>query len=116
MVLGPFATWEFIRRISASIPSQRKVKDHVEAEINHFLRGKSHTTPDAEEDIAHLQMAYHLDKIHIFIPERKLTGKDKAKDYMAVGADGKKLKKLVNKWSENRVSDWSTEENWDGLL
>ncbi|KAI0694460.1 hypothetical protein BC835DRAFT_1306326 [Cytidiella melzeri] len=35
-VHGPFATWEYIKKISASIPIQHKIKDHVEAEINHF--------------------------------------------------------------------------------
>ncbi|KAI0688537.1 hypothetical protein BC835DRAFT_1284427, partial [Cytidiella melzeri] len=29
-VLGPFATWDYIKKISASIPTQRKIKHHVE--------------------------------------------------------------------------------------
>ncbi|KAH9965469.1 hypothetical protein BC827DRAFT_1153743 [Russula dissimulans] len=34
--IGPFATWEYIRKTSMSIPCQRCVKDHVEREVNHF--------------------------------------------------------------------------------
>jgi len=112
MVLGPFATWDFIHKISASIPCQRKIKDHVEAEINHFHRGKSHTSPDAEGDIRCLQAAYRSDKIHEFVPGRKLEAKDKVKDYTAVGAEGAKLKKTIAKWMENRVTKWSTRETW----
>ncbi|KAI0693371.1 hypothetical protein BC835DRAFT_1415991 [Cytidiella melzeri] len=69
MVLGPFATWEYIHKISGSIPTQRKVKDHVEANFNHFRRGKSHTTPEAEKDIKNLQAAYKNAKVHVHYPD-----------------------------------------------
>jgi hypothetical protein len=35
-VVGPYADWDYIGQTSASIPCQRKVKDHVEDSINHF--------------------------------------------------------------------------------
>ncbi|KAI0686262.1 hypothetical protein BC835DRAFT_1288480 [Cytidiella melzeri] len=53
-VHGPFSSWEYIKKISVSIPAQRKIKDHVENEFNHFRRGKSHTTPESETDIVNL--------------------------------------------------------------
>ena len=111
--IGPFATWEYIRKMSGSIPCQRKVKDHVEAEVNRFLRGKSHTSPDAEEDIHNLQAAYHKDSIHTFKAGRKLAAKDKVKDYMAVGAEGTKLKKVIHRWVSNRLSEVETTEDFE---
>ena len=110
-VLGPFATWDIIRKLSASIPCQRKVKDHVEAEINHFCRGKSHTSPDIEEDIRNLQAAYEKDQIHVLKPGRKLAAKDKVADYMALGADTK-LKGVIRRWAENRVDEVATTEDY----
>jgi hypothetical protein len=110
-VLGPFATWDIIRKLSASIPCQRKVKDHVEAEINHFCRGKSHTSPDAEEDIRNLQAAYKKDSIHTFKPGRKLAAKDKIANYMALGTD-MKLKGVIRRWVKNRVGKVATGEDY----
>ncbi|KAI0756508.1 hypothetical protein C8Q80DRAFT_1051872, partial [Daedaleopsis nitida] len=62
--MGPFATWEYVGKISASIPCQRKVKDHVERSINHSYRGKSHTSPEKEHDIAQLQATYRDTRAH----------------------------------------------------
>jgi hypothetical protein len=42
---GPYVDWDYIGETSASIPCQRKVKDHVESDLNHFLRGKLHSSP-----------------------------------------------------------------------
>ena len=99
--------------MSGSIPCQRKVKDHVEAEVNRFLRGKSHTSPDAEEDIGNLQAAYQKDSIHTFKAGRKLAAKDKVKDYMAIGGEGTKLKKVIQRWVSNRLSEVATTEDHD---
>lgn len=113
MTLGPFATWDFIHKTSTSIPCQRRIKDHVEHEINHFLRGKSHTSPDAEEDIKNLQAAYCRDKIHVFKPGRKLDEKDKAKDNIALGSEGPRLKKAIERWLSKRSVEVSTQQEWD---
>jgi hypothetical protein len=99
--------------MSGSIPCQRKVKDHVEAEVNRFLRGKSHTSPDAEEDIQNLQAAYQKDSIHLFKPGRKLAAKDKVKDYMTLGGEGTKLKKVIHRWVSNRLSEVATTEDFE---
>jgi hypothetical protein len=111
--IGPFATWEYIRKMSPSIPCQRKIKDHVEAEVNNFRRGKSHSSPDAEEDIRNLQAAYQKDSIHIFKEGRKLASKDKIKDYMALGVEGTKLKKVIQRWLSNRLSEVATTEDFE---
>ena len=109
---GPYAEWEFIGKTSASIPCQRKVKDHVEAEINHYLRGKSHTSPEKENDIRVLQESYRQSKIHRLKPGRKLGSKDTAPDYLKTGSEGTRLEKAMEKWVLNRVDKWPVEEDW----
>ena len=111
--ISPFATWEYIRKTLGTIPCQRKVKDHVELEVNHFLRGKSHTSPDVEEDIRNLQAAYKKDSIHLFNAGRKLAARDKVKDYMALGGEGTKLKKVIQRWVSNRLSEVATTEDFE---
>ncbi|KAF8222270.1 hypothetical protein L208DRAFT_1524744 [Tricholoma matsutake] len=56
--------WDYIGKMSASIPCQRKVKDHVESDLNHFLCGKSHSSPEKDKDITRLCMSYWASKIH----------------------------------------------------
>jgi hypothetical protein len=99
--------------MSVSIPCQRKVKDHVEAEINSFLRGKAHTNPDAEEDIQNLQAAYRKDAIHSFKAGRQLAAKDKVKDYVAQGVEGTKLKKVISRWVSNRLSEVAVTKDFE---
>jgi hypothetical protein len=110
--IGPFATWEYIWKMSASIPCQRKIKDHVEAEVNHFAHGKSHTSPDVEEDIRNLQAAYKKDAIHLYQAGRKLADKDKVKDYMTQVVEGSKLKNTISRWISNRLSNIATTEDF----
>jgi hypothetical protein len=98
--------------MSASIPCQRKVKDHVEAEINHYRRGKTHTSPEKENDIRVLQESYRQSKIHQLKLGRKLTSKDTAPDYFKVGSEGTRLEKTMEKWALNRVDKWPVEEDW----
>jgi hypothetical protein len=112
MSLGPFVTWDLIYKMSASIPCQRKVKDHVEVQINHFLRGKSHTSPDAEEDIRNLQAAYNKDAIHTYKSGRKLAAKDKVKDILRIGSEGTRLNKAIDRWVSGWNSKVTTTEDW----
>jgi hypothetical protein len=111
MVQGPFATWDLIRKLSAAIPSLQKIKDHVESEINHFLCGKSHTSPDIEEDIQNLQAAYRRDSIHKYTLGRILNVKDKFKNYIAVGTEGVKLMGMISRWAANHFSEVATTED-----
>ncbi|KAI0692050.1 hypothetical protein BC835DRAFT_1416805 [Cytidiella melzeri] len=113
MVLGPFATWDYIHKISASIPTQRKVKDHVEANFNHFRRGKSHTTPEAEKDIKNLQDAYQTTRVHVRVPGQHLLAVDRAKDFVALGSDQLKLNATIKRWSERHTSSRATTEDWE---
>ena len=79
--------WDYIGQVSASIPCQRKVKDHVEDSINHFRRYKAHTSPKKEEDIARLQASYQASQIHVYKAGRTLDAKDKMPDALKIGSD-----------------------------
>ena len=61
---GSNVSWDYIGEILASIPCQRRVKDHVEQSLNHFCHGKSHTSSGKEEDVAQLQASYCNSRIH----------------------------------------------------
>lgn len=113
MVLGPFATWDYIKKISGAIPVLRNVKDHVEAQFNHFRRGKSHTDPGKEADIVLLQRSYHAAKAHVYQPGRTLPDEARAKDYLHDGSQSAKLQATINRWNTNRLKVRATMEDWD---
>ncbi|KAI0640946.1 hypothetical protein C8Q79DRAFT_1099102, partial [Trametes meyenii] len=84
--MGPFATWEYLGKTSASIPGQRRVKDHVEHEINHGYRGKTHTSPQKENDIAKLQAVYQNAHAHTALASRhRLDAQDRFPDVVKKG-------------------------------
>ncbi|KAF7789167.1 hypothetical protein EIP86_000104 [Pleurotus ostreatoroseus] len=111
--IGPFATWEGIGKMSAAIPAQRRIKDHVESDINHFRRGKSHTVPNAEADIKLLNRMYKTVSIHEN-KSRSLDSSDKAKDHLKLGAATSKLKAVIQKWTLKRTVERSMEQNYEG--
>jgi hypothetical protein len=57
-------------------------------------------------------MSYQASKIHNNQPRRRLDLKDKVSDTMCIGAESSKLLKTMDKWASNRVSEWSSEEDW----
>ncbi len=87
------------------------MKDHVEAEFNHFRRGKSHTTPDWEKDVANLQEAYRVGKAHVYQTVRVPKVDTSPPDFINIGIQ--KLNALVNRWTAKRVTQKSTEENYE---
>ncbi|KAI0687714.1 hypothetical protein BC835DRAFT_1419737 [Cytidiella melzeri] len=112
-VHGPYATWEYIKKISAAIPTLCKVKDHIEKDFNHFRRGKSHTSPD--HDVVNLQGKYHDGKAHIYKPGRHLTSDEKVKDFFALGCNPDTLQAMIKRWAEGRVTEKSTDENFESV-
>lgn len=111
--LGPHKTWEYLRKTTGSIPTQRKVKDHVEDQFNHCLRGKEHTNPQKEMDVAALQASYSQCKIHIYDSKRQLAKVDMVEDYTARGSDPIALTKVMKNWSAKRVSTKADTEDWE---
>ncbi|KAI0693992.1 hypothetical protein BC835DRAFT_1488319, partial [Cytidiella melzeri] len=112
-VHGPFSSWEYIKKISASIPAQRRIKEHVEEEFNHFWRGKSHTTPESENNITSLLGHYRQGKPgpHVHKPGRHLSSHPP--NYVANGSNAQKLSAAIKRWSKKCVSLISTEEDFD---
>ncbi|KAI0695834.1 hypothetical protein BC835DRAFT_1345302 [Cytidiella melzeri] len=100
-VHGPFSTWEYIKKLSASIPAQRRIKDHVKAEFNHFRRGKSHTTPEWEKDVAGLQESYRVNSTHVYRPGRHTASSPL--DYISLGGDHKKLTATIRRWKKSQL-------------
>ncbi|KAH9915000.1 uncharacterized protein B0H18DRAFT_886378 [Fomitopsis serialis] len=111
-LMGPYATWELLGRMSAAIPCLRKLKDHIESEFNHYHRGKSHTSPDAEEDIAKLHQALRDSKVHQYIAGRRVTKKNKYPDVMREGSNPVKMKKALDSFYEKRECDRVTTERY----
>ncbi|KAI0074983.1 hypothetical protein K474DRAFT_1600590 [Panus rudis PR-1116 ss-1] len=112
-LIGAYATWENIGAMSASIPCQQRVKDHIVQQLNHFSRGKTHTSPAHEPDVQRLQATYETGRIHKMTPGRRLDGTAIAKDFVGIGSATKKLVKAVEKWVKNRTSTYADVENWD---
>ena len=100
-----------IGHISPAIPALRKIKDHVEAEFNHYRRGKSHTSPEAEEDIRKLQEALHHSKVHVYDPRGRMS-KSKVLDYVAIGCDAEKVAKALDSFYAKHSHGLSTKEVW----
>ncbi|KAI0715509.1 hypothetical protein C8T65DRAFT_771413, partial [Cerioporus squamosus] len=114
--MGPFASWEYIRKISASIPCQRKVKDHVEQTINNLYRGKSHTSPSKEADVAKLQAVYRDARAHVADEARKpLSDKDVFVDVVKAGSDSLLggTSKAFKRWASKRLRRYPGVEEWD---
>lgn len=110
---GPYATWEYIKKITASIPTQRKLKDHIEREFNHFRRYKGHTTPDFEKDVRNLQGKYAEAKVHVHVAGREVE--DKTKDFIAQGLNHESLYGLVSRWATSRMTEKSTMADFDDV-
>jgi hypothetical protein len=89
------------------------VKDHVEQSFNHFRRGKSHTSPDHERDVASLQGKYLEARAHVYKPGRHLHAEHKIKDILAFGCNPETLSSMIKRWADNRVGQKSILENFD---
>lgn len=112
--LGPNVTWKFIGKISAAIPSLRRLKDHFENEWNTYLRYQKHAHPDYEADIERLGRAYTVAKLHHKVKGRKLGENRKDADYVQDGAKAISTGKPIMKWQLRRKRDESDKEVWAG--
>lgn len=89
------------------------MKDHTESEFNHFYRGKSHTSPAKEKDVARLQLSYKTSQIHVYTAGRHLSEARRAKDFLAAGSDILKLQGTIDRWAERRLDTRATQEIWE---
>ncbi|KAF9787416.1 hypothetical protein BJ322DRAFT_1107483 [Thelephora terrestris] len=93
---GPGVTWEYIKRISAAIPTLRKVKDHFQYHWNNYLRYGKHSSPTYENDITLLRASYNISEIHV---------KQKGEEALASG-------KVIQKWHKRRERNVSEKQLW----
>jgi hypothetical protein len=100
-------------KLSAAIPFLHRIKHSHELEVNHFLRGSSHSSPSAEEDISNLQESYHHDEIHVYKAGRKVNLKDKLKNIIAIGSHSAKLWGVIANWQSKWDCEMATEQKWE---
>ena len=74
--IGPGVTWDYISKISAAIPTLRKLKDQFQYEWNNYSRYSKHTAPDYEEDMKALCNSYGTSGIHKKKRGRNIHNKD----------------------------------------
>ncbi|TDL27181.1 hypothetical protein BD410DRAFT_714083 [Rickenella mellea] len=102
--LGPYATWEYINKISPAIPTFRAVKDHIEDELGACARGKSHTLPAKENDVSKLAKIYSTQDLHRPTPKRKIKNRlDKSQDFVQRGIEQLQTTSVMDRWWENRT-------------
>jgi hypothetical protein len=103
-----------VHDISAAIPLQRKVKDHIDTETQSISRGKKHTTPNAELDLRNLASAYYVAKAHKYVPGREFkANQNTVSDWSANGVMG--LASKIKTWSQERFTLKSVEEDSEAL-
>ncbi|KAF9791033.1 hypothetical protein BJ322DRAFT_1000129 [Thelephora terrestris] len=111
---GPGITGGYIAKISAAIPSFRKLKDHFEHEWNSYSRYQKHTHPDYQDDIKRLERTYTAAKLHRRVPGRKLSENLKYTDYIHEGSKAVNSGKPIPNWQARRKRDVSDKEMWEG--
>lgn len=109
---GPGVTWKFIGKISAAIPTLRKLKDHFEDEWNVYSRYERHTHPDYEDDIERLAQRYAEAKLHCGVQGRKVNDNAKSADYIQDGAKAIATGKPISRWQTRRKQDMMDNEEW----
>lgn len=109
---GPGVTWDYISRISAAIPTLRKLKDHFQYEWNNYSRYNKHTAPDYEEDIKALCGSYGVSGIHKKKDGRKVHSKDMFTDTYEKGEAAIIQGKVIAKWHKRREREVSEKEVW----
>ncbi|KAI0694257.1 hypothetical protein C8T65DRAFT_744451 [Cerioporus squamosus] len=110
--MGPYASWGYINKTSASIPCQSE-KCQGPRRVNHGSRGKSHTSPAKEKDVSHLQEKYHELNAHVPVTTCSLASKDKAKDIIWRGTRALTNGRAFRRWAKHRVQQRDfTEDDW----
>jgi hypothetical protein len=111
--------WETMEQMTPAMPVIRGIIDMFETRINPYRRGKSHTTPEIEQDIKKLSGCFIRDKVFKRIPGRKFkdNGEDTKKtiptDHIQKGSELLRKGDWLAKWAEGRDVDRGTEEYWD---
>lgn len=105
--------WESLRKHSPAAPTLRAVQEHVEQECGIVSRGKKHTVPSRERDIAILVSAYQASQVHVYTNGRAVNEKDDAKDVVIDGVG--KLQGVIDRWALSRRLPRSTMEDYEEI-
>lgn len=110
---GPNIKWSYLYKLHPAIPIIRIVIDFMEREFGTLVRGKKHTVPSKEKDIAKLRKSYSDSRIHENQPGRCFhSKKDKAANYTSLGALKLTTTGRLEKWREARNFERSQMEDW----
>ena len=113
-MIGPFATWDAIGKISPAIPLLEAVRRHMEKQVHTVYRGSSHTNPSHEKDVRTLEDAYMASHMHEYISGRRIEHKnDVALDFVQKGTHN--LRKTIGQWWEQRTFTRATEQCYDTM-
>ncbi|KDQ56803.1 hypothetical protein JAAARDRAFT_132254 [Jaapia argillacea MUCL 33604] len=113
---GPNIKWEYLKKMHPVVRVIRSVMLHVDNQFETWKRGKKHTVPKKDKDVAELQAL--ISEVHIFEKGRRIASKkDWAKDFVTEG-----LLKLTTKpttierWAARRDFERSKREDYTPFL
>jgi hypothetical protein len=113
---GPNIQWEYMKKLHPAIHTIRAIAMHIEKEFGTLTRGKKHTVPKKELDVAKLQQVYKESGYHKFKMGRKAKKNAKAVDITTAGAIKLTSLDVLKRWIDLRTFTRSTAERWNELL
>jgi hypothetical protein len=111
---GPNIKWPYLRKLHPAIPIIRVVINFIEHQFGTIVRGKKHSVPSKEKDIAKLRASFSSSKLHKQQPGRKIpgSGDDHAPDFATEGVEKVVLGNALANLNEGRAFERSTREEW----
>ena len=97
---GPNINWEYIRKLHPAIPVIRALSVHMEQVFGTLTRGKKHTTPKKDVDVARLVAEFTSGQLHQHRRGRVVDEKEQIKDYYHEGM--KSSVKTIEGWHKDR--------------
>ena len=111
--MGPGAGQKYIEKISPAIPKLAYLQQIIEKELDGFKRGKKHTSPSKERDVAMLTSTYLMGRVHETIPGRRVPVEaDYKPDFVTKGSHELFEKGAFDQWWQSRSFPRSTEERY----
>ncbi|KAJ7572843.1 hypothetical protein C8J56DRAFT_806278, partial [Mycena floridula] len=108
---GPHLNWEYLKKLHPAIPVIRELATFMERIFGTWTRGKKHTTPKREPDVAKLEQSYREFTFHVYQPGREVPVKSRVKDYLNQGGIEIQTGPTILNWAEGRRYPRSTEQD-----
>jgi hypothetical protein len=109
---GPSLLWQILSRWTPTLPVFRAVRDLVEAEVNAYKRGKSHTAPNHAIDVKTYSEKLLQDRVFTTVAGRTLSKESTPIDLVRKGAVILQTGTYMQDWREKRDLDHETAENY----